>query len=99
MEQCKYKFPVDKALGFGVNSGHCFSVCKDPGTLLAIICWPCLMHYAVIGYLVGWHGVGLAWGWGKLLWIATHGFILGTVICPCIRNCGVGMTWAGCYAG
>ena len=39
-------------------------------------------------HIIG-HAVGLAWGWGELLWIATHGFILGTVICPCIRYCGV----------
>ena len=46
---------------------------SNPGTLWAIICWPCLMHMQSLGpgYLVGWHGVGhavgLAWGWGKLL--------------------------------
>ena len=36
----------------------CAKNSSNPGTLWVIICWPCLMHYAVIGYLVGWHGVG-----------------------------------------
>ena len=33
---------------------------SNPGTLWAIICWPCLMHMQSLGpgYLVGWHGVG-----------------------------------------
>ena len=35
---------------------------SNPGTLWAIICWPCLMHMQSLGpgYLVGWHGVGHA---------------------------------------